>query len=61
VKPRVERVHFVEKSNTGSLEDFFTGKLFLQKNKGVKQKINDEQLRKKMEESRQRRTFSKQM
>ena len=29
VKPRVERVHFVEKSNSGSLEDLMSGKMFL--------------------------------
>ncbi len=29
VKPRVERVHFVEKSNKGSLEDLMSGKMFL--------------------------------
>ena len=29
VKPRVERVHFVEKSSKGSLEDIIAGKMFL--------------------------------
>lgn len=29
VKPKVERVHFVEKSNSGSLADMMTGKMFL--------------------------------
>jgi hypothetical protein len=29
VKPRVERVHFVEKSSSGSLEDMLSGKMFL--------------------------------
>ena len=36
VKPKVERVHFVEKQSEGSLEDLISGKMFLQKNKGVK-------------------------
>ena len=39
VKPRVERVHFVEKSSSGSLEDLLSGKMFLQKNRGVKARM----------------------
>ena len=45
VKPRVERVHFVEKSNGASLEDLLSGKMFLQKYKGVKQRMVEEKVK----------------
>ena len=57
VKPRVERVHFVEKSSSGSLEDLLSGKMFLQKNRGVKAKMNEDSLKLKREEDRKRRTL----
>ena len=59
VKPKVERVHFVEKSNSGSLADMMTGKMFLQKYKGIKSKMNEETFKKAREDDRKRRTFSK--
>ena len=57
VKPRVERVHFVEKSNSGSLADLLSGKMFLQKNRGVKARMMEETLRQKREEERMKRTW----
>ena len=59
VKPRVERVHFVEKSNQGSLEDLMSGKMFLQKYKGVKQKMVEEKVKAKQAEERQKKTLVK--
>jgi hypothetical protein len=45
VKPRVERVHFVEKSSMGSLSDLLSGKMFLQKNRGVKAKMMEDSIK----------------
>ena len=53
VKPRVERVHFVEKSNSGSLEDMIAGKMFLQKNQGVKQRKQEEIMKRQRETLKQ--------
>ena len=58
VKPKVERVHFVEKQSEGSLEDYITGKLFLQKNKGVKARQEESKIQAKREEERKKKTFS---
>eukprot|EP00347_Sterkiella_histriomuscorum_P022239 403331183 len=59
VKPRVERVHFVEKSDTGaSLEDLLSGKMFLQKNRGVKAKKMEGTLKLKRDEERMKRTYA---
>ena len=61
VKPRVERVHFVEKTGNekssgggagASLEDFMSGKMFLQKNRGVKARMMEETVRQRREEER---------
>ena len=58
VKPRVERVHFVEKSSSGSLSDLLSGKMFLQKNRGVKARMMEGSILKKREEDRKKRTLA---
>ena len=55
VKPKVERVHFVEKQSEGSLEDIIAGKMFLQKYKGVKQKKDEVKFAQKRIEERQKK------
>lgn len=48
-------MHFVEKSSKGSLEDLIAGKMFLQKYKGVKARMQEEQQKAKREEDRKKR------
>jgi hypothetical protein len=52
VKPRVERVHFVAKSDSGSLSDLLSGKMFLQKNRGVKARMMEDTIKQKRDEDR---------
>lgn len=58
VKPRVERVHFVEKSSSGSLSDLLSGKMFLQKNRGVKARMMEDSIKQQREEDRKKRTLA---
>ena len=57
VKPRVERVHFVGKSSVGSLSDFLSSKMFLQKNRGVKARMKEEEDMKRREDEREKKTY----
>jgi len=58
-------VHFVEKSagsksdDKDSLQDLVSGKMFLQKYKGVKAKMQEQSVKEKMEQERLKRTFGK--